>query len=91
MNTKYIVDNQQGFKNKPEENSLVVYCLKLHVSTAGSMGSIPAWRSKIPHVLRFTLSLKKKKWRERCDLLNVTFISFPVSQNWESYYNEVSW
>ena len=60
MNTKYIVDNQQGFKNKPEENSLVVYCLKLHVSTAGSMGSIPAWRSKIPHVLRFTLSLKKK-------------------------------
>ena len=71
MNTKYIVDNQQGFKNKPEENSLVVYWLKLHVSTAGSMGSIPAWRSKIPHVLRFTLSFKKKKKKKEGEMCPV--------------------
>ena len=44
-------------------------------------------QAEIHHLIK-----KKKKTpkrRERCALLNVNFIFFPVTQNWESYYNEV--
>ena len=30
--------------------SLVVQWLRLHASTAGGVGSLPRWRTKIPHV-----------------------------------------
>ena len=37
-------------KNLKTGTSLVVQWLRLHASTAGGMGSIPGWRTKIPHV-----------------------------------------
>ena len=32
-------------------NSLVIQWLGLHASTAGGIGSVPGWGTKIPHAL----------------------------------------
>ena len=56
-----------------KEFSLVVQWLRLHVSTVGGSGSIPDWRTKIPHVKPHGQKKKKKKvkyaflyfWEER--------------------------
>ena len=45
----------------------MVYWLRLHTADAGSMGSIPAWRTKISHAVQHGQRFKKKKKRERAE------------------------
>ena len=40
--------------------SMVVQWLRLHTSTAGDMGLIPGWGTKVPHALRGVAKKKKK-------------------------------
>ena len=51
-----------GFRSKIEQNSgtlLAVQWLRPHAPNAGSLGSIPDWGTKIPHVM--WRGQKKKK------------------------------
>ena len=50
-------------KKKKRGVSLVVQWFRLRASTAGDMGSIPAWGSKVPHAVCHgqTHFLKKRK------------------------------
>ena len=54
-------------KYKRIGTSLVVQWLRLHTSTAGGVGSIPGWGTKIPHAMG--RSQKKKKKKEFTDKL----------------------
>ena len=45
--------------------SLVVQWLRFHSSTAGSLGSIPGWGTKIPHAV--WCSQKANKPEEKCE------------------------
>ena len=47
--------------------SLAVHWLRLHASTAGGMGSIPGWGTKIPHATRKTWPKKKILKNLPCD------------------------
>ena len=42
-------------------DSLVVQWLRLHVSNAGGMSSIPGWGTKISHAVHVAKKKKKKK------------------------------
>ena len=40
---------ESGAGRRAPKTSLAVHRLRLHVSTAGGMGSMPGWGTKIPH------------------------------------------
>ena len=54
--------NKKKYKKKKNRGtSLALQWLRLHVSTAVGMGSIPGWGTKIPHVAQCGKKKKKKK------------------------------
>ena len=53
-------------KNTKRETSLVVQLFRLQASTAGDMGSIPGWETKILHACRVA---KRKKNTKKGSLL----------------------
>ena len=56
----------------PLGTSLVVQQLKLCPSDAGGAGSIPGWRTKIPHALKYGQKKKKRKKIDSCPKLGIT-------------------
>ena len=51
-------------QNVTEGTSLVAQWLRIHASTAGGVGSIPGWGTKIPHVMQHGQNKTKKNYNE---------------------------
>ena len=49
MGVGILITDKVDFKTKSTGTSLVVQWLRLHESTAGGVGSIPGWGTKISH------------------------------------------
>ena len=50
------------FYKQQAETSLAIRWLRLWITKAGNMGSVPGWRTKIPHATGHCQKIKKEEW-----------------------------
>ena len=72
-------------KNTKRETSLVVQLFRLQASTAGDMGSIPGWETKILHAC--SMAKRKKKHKERV----FAILLYCCIKQWEDIFKEYNW
>ena len=59
-----LIIREMQIKTTMRGTSLEAQWLRLHASTAGGVGSIPGWGTKIPHVMQHGQNKTKKNYNE---------------------------